>query len=134
MHVLNFVTAAPRRPLNAPTVGQQTDTTAQITWEHPGGNVDSYIVQYEQTGRSHANNITGVMETSVLITGLQASTWYDVQVATQNENGVSSFSPSGTFITSGTSTPPPRFTPPLTFPTKPPRLTPTAGIYGLNGH
>ena len=86
----------------APTIGSVTTTSATVSWVHPGGEVESYLIRYTQNGPPNpATNVTadGHINTTTL-TGLQPGTSYRVEVFTVNVNGISAIpSPSAYFNT-----------------------------------
>lgn len=93
--------ATPPRPIDLPHV-QYTDTTADVSWQYTGGVVQSYIVKYSLFRSNWFNSWTLTVpgtQRSVHITGLQPRTAYLVQVAVQNDHGVSEFGPLAFFFT-----------------------------------
>jgi hypothetical protein len=91
------------------TFGSATATTLAFTWSAPasGGSATYYQVQYRVTG---AGSWTAAPSTAILsqtLTGLTASTQYDVQVAAGNSAGLSAFTGTVTGTTSSSLLAPP---------------------------
>ena len=104
------VVEVPSRP-DAPTLSSPSSTSLSVSWSAPsnmGPAISGYDVEYRQgtsgsfSGWSHSG--TG---TSATITGLSASTSYQVQVRAVNDEGNSSWSPTANFTTRSTPPPPP---------------------------
>ena len=108
-------TADPQPILAMPTLGTGADgneptyDTANVTWAHPGGTVDQFVVQY-RVDMGGARRVfepwVGAYEVTVngtqlyaLLTELTAATDYEAQVASRNTNGQSEFSPPIKFTT-----------------------------------
>ena len=94
---------APGRP-DAPDVAAASVSGLTVSWSAPanaGPGIDDYDVQYrEGTGGGWSDgNHTGTAVTATL-TDLAESTSYQVQVRATNDEGVGSWSPSGTGTTS----------------------------------
>ena len=103
------VAEAPSRP-GAPTLSSPSSTSLRVTWSAPsntGPPIIDYDVEYRQgssgsfSSRSHFGTLR-----SATITGLSASTLYEVRVRAGNAEGTSSWSQTSSFTT-GSSTPPP---------------------------
>ena len=103
------VAEAPSRP-GAPVLSSPSSTSLFVTWSAPsntGPAIDDYDVEYRQgssgsfSSRSHFGT-----SRSTTITGLSASTLYEVRVRASNAEGTSSWSQTASFTTSS-STPPP---------------------------
>ena len=103
------VAEAPSRP-GAPVLSSPSSTSLFVTWSAPsntGPAIDDYDVEYRQgssgsfSSRSHFGT-----SRSTTITGLSASTLYEVRVRASNAEGTSSWSQTSSFTTSS-STPPP---------------------------
>jgi hypothetical protein len=92
--------AAPGTPSGLVT-GSVTQTTAPMSWTTPssGGAVATYTLQYRVTGATSWIQVTGLTSASYTITGLTASTSYDVQVAAVNAGGSSAFTVTTTALT-----------------------------------
>ena len=106
---LSTVTAAPSAP-TAPTVAGVSGSTTSLTvsWSAPADNgsaITSYDLQYQQDGSTDwTNGPQDVNGTSATITGLAASTSYQVQVRATNAEGDSDWSPSGSGTTNAVQT------------------------------
>lgn len=76
------------------TFGSATASTLAFTWSAPssGGSATYYQAQYRVTGTSTWTAAPGTAILSAVITGLTASTEYDVQVAAGNSAGLSAYS------------------------------------------
>ena len=95
----------PQRIRDKPRV-TVTDTTASVSWVSPGGNIDSYIIQYVLFGdvlgfdSPDANNVTASgTRTSIFIRNLEQPSTYLLRIAVENELGLSAFSPVVEFST-----------------------------------
>ena len=80
----------PPGQVNGLTAGSPTPSTVNLSWSAPGsgGAVDSYTVQYRNTGGTGWNTAAaGVPGTSYQVTGLAALTQYDFQVSAHNAAG-----------------------------------------------
>lgn len=80
----------PPGQVNGLTAGSPTPSTVDLSWSAPGsgGAVDSYTVQYRNTGGAGWNTAAaGVPGTSYQVTGLSALTQYDFQVFAHNAAG-----------------------------------------------
>ena len=92
----------------APTVIPESDTSIRATWKEPdndgGQPITGYKVQYQEEDAGDGewtelpNTKTG---TSAIITGLDMTSTYNVQVKAQNDLGTSEWSPTGTGSTAG---------------------------------
>lgn len=60
------------------TIEEVTTSSVSLTWTRPDGNASSYIVEWNQEGKSH-NNTTN--ETSISITGLSPGFQYKITVS-----------------------------------------------------
>ena len=98
-------TASLARPVKpaAPTVSATSGSTTSldVAWTEPDNGtrpaITSYDLQYKKsTDTTWTNGPQNETDTSAAITGLDASTSYDVQVRAQNTNGHSGWSDSGT--------------------------------------
>ena len=101
--VTDVTTEAPGRP-DAPDVAAASVTSLTVNWSAPanaGPAIGDYDVRYRAgtTGDWSDGNHTGTA-TSATLTGLAESTSYQVQVRATNDEGVGSWSPSGTGTTS----------------------------------
>ena len=89
---------APDTP-TAPTVTAASSTSLQVSWDapsNPGPPITDYDYQYRgPTGPWIEVTNTTIRETTVPITGLTASTSYDVEVRATNAEGTSGWSNSG---------------------------------------
>ncbi len=89
---------APETPF-APTVAAVSSTSLQVNWEEPGNDgppVTDYDYRYrEPSGTWTAVTNTTIASTTVTITGLTASTSYDVEVRAKNAEGTSEWSTVG---------------------------------------
>lgn len=98
--IFNLLSVLPQEILDHPEV-VYTDSMAVVTWEHPGGTVDAFVLQYMLHGGSFntpmASNVRSFSvdgsQTSVGVVNLQPRTRYQFRVAVQNGNGISAFSP-----------------------------------------
>ncbi len=84
------VVAAPSSPSGL-TAGLSTVSTQTLTWTAPssGAPLASYTVQYSIHGANSWTLITGILGTSVTVTGLARNTSYDFEVAAVNAGGSS---------------------------------------------
>ena len=112
------VPSAPGRPV----LGSPSSTSLLVGWSVPsntGPAISGYDVEYRQgasgsfSGWPHSG--TG---TSATITGLSASTLYQVQVLARNDEGNSSWSPTAS-LTTGSTPPPPATNHPPVFTSSP---------------
>lgn len=90
--------------LDPPLISNIQNTSATVSWQFPGGTVDSYLVQYVLSVQGFNSALSDIFSvtvpgtsTSVRIEGLQTRSQYDARVAVQNENGTSTFSPTASF-------------------------------------
>ena len=89
---------APGTPI-APTVTAASSTSLQVSWDKPT-NAGPTITDYDYRYKGPTGNWTEVANTPILtravtITGLTASTTYEVQVRARNAEGTSDWSNSG---------------------------------------
>ena len=120
--VINAVAAVaaarPARPA-APSVSSVANTTDSllVTWTAPantGPAIESYDLRYRQgTSGPWTNSPQNVSGTSATITGLTASTSYQVQVLATNSDGDSPWSPSGSGQTNTAGNSAPTFANPM---------------------
>ena len=99
--VCDTATSVPGRPA-APNVSAASSTSLRASWSSPSGPcIASYELQYRQTGNTgwSSGGSTGTTR-SRTITGLSASTTYEVQVRARNSEGPGGWSPTGTATTS----------------------------------
>ena len=87
----------------APTVKPESDTSVRAAWKEPddgGAPITGYEVQYQKNGAPAWEEWphTG---TSAIITGLDKTSTYNVQVKAKNNVGTSDWSPTGTGRTAG---------------------------------
>ena len=75
-----------------------TSSTISIQWEavpciHHNGRINGYVIQYKEVGRGGVFIIEGVTgdQRETNITGLQSSTFYDIQIAAVNSVGTGPF-------------------------------------------
>ena len=115
---LTDVDEPPERPA-APVVSTASDTSLSVSWtppDNPGPPITDYDLQYRRLGTGERcadwcawqHNGPG---TSNTITGLESGKQYQVQVRARNDEGASSWSPSGTGWTNVTGNDPPVFPP-----------------------
>ena len=104
------VVEAPSRP-GAPVLSSPSSTSLRVTWSAPGNTgpvIDDYDVQYRQgSSGSFSNRSHSGTSRSTTITGLSASTLYEVRVRASNAEGNSSWSQSSSFTTRSTVVNPP---------------------------
>ncbi len=99
--VTNAITPEPPGRPAAPSVSSVAGSTTSldVTWTAPantGPAIDNYDLRYRQgTNGPWTNGPQNVSGTSATITGLTASTLYQVQVLARNADGDSPWSPSG---------------------------------------
>ena len=116
---LTDVDEPPERPA-APVVSTDSDMSLSVGWtppDNPGPPITDYDLQYRRLGTGEhcadwcawQHNGPG---TSNTITGLESGKQYQVQVLARNDEGASSWSPSGTGRTNVTGNDPPVFTGP----------------------
>ena len=106
--IASFTTLAaiPARPA-APTVTPASSSSLSVSWTGVSGATD-YDVRYRRLGTSSWTAWTHAgTATSTTITGLLASTTYEVQVLAGNSSGESAYSPSGSGTTSAPPNQPP---------------------------
>ncbi len=99
--VCDSATSVPGRPA-APNVSAASSTSLRASWSPPSGPcIASFQLQYRQTGNTgwSSGGFTGTTR-SRTITGLSASTTYEVQVRARNSEGPGGWSPTGTGTTS----------------------------------
>lgn len=87
-----------------PTIGATASTSVTITWLAPadgGSAITGYSLRYQPVSGNWT--ATSVVGTSYTITGLTASTSYNVQVAAINSVGTGDYSASAPFTTSAVS-------------------------------
>lgn len=94
---------APNVPTGV-TIGTITNASAALSWTAPAtdathGAATSYTVQWRVTGTSAWTQQTGISTTSATVTGLIASTQYDLQVQAVNAAGSSAFTTTVNAIT-----------------------------------
>ena len=77
-------------PVQSVAVSEISGTSAVITW-NPGffGTVDSYTLEYSEGGQNNWNTIDNLTATTYLLGGLDHSTYYDVRVKSNCDNGSS---------------------------------------------
>ena len=77
-------------PVQSVAVSEITGTSAVITWT-PGvfGTVDSYTLEYSEGGMDNWTTIDNITATTYLLGGLDHSTYYDVRVKSNCDNGTS---------------------------------------------
>ena len=95
------VAEAPGKPA-APTFSGTTSTTLAVTWtapENTGPDITDYDVRYRTGSDTFAGWTHDGTATTATITGLAASTAYDVQVRARNAEGDGAWSDSGTGTT-----------------------------------
>ena len=95
------VAEAPGKPA-APTFSGTTSTTLAVTWtapENTGPDITDYDVRYRTGSDTFAAWTHDGTATTATITGLTASTAYDVQVRARNAEGDGAWSDSGTGTT-----------------------------------
>ena len=96
------VAEAPSAPA-APTISAETATGFTVTWTEPenkGPEITGYAVQYrEGTSGSWTNASHSGTTTSLTLSGLTASTSYQVQVLAKNAEGTSAWSATATGTT-----------------------------------
>ena len=96
------VAEAPSTP-SAPVLSSSTSTSLSVTWSAPGNTgppINDYDVQYRQgTTGSFSNQSHSGNGTSTTITGLSASTLYEVRVRAGNAEGTSGWSQTSSFTT-----------------------------------
>ncbi len=89
---------APETPF-APTVTAVSSTRLQVTWDAPdndGPPIDDYDYRYREPAGSWTEvTNTAITGTIIQITGLSASTSYDVEVRAKNDEGTSDWSSPG---------------------------------------
>ena len=89
---------APDTP-TAPTVNAASSTSLQVSWDeptNPGPTITDYDYRYRgPTGPWIEETSTTIRGTTATITGLTASTSYDVEVRASNAEGTSGWSNSG---------------------------------------
>ena len=123
---MHIVADQPRVILEALQVVRTPEVTT-VSWTHPGGTVDSFLVQYVErpfyftspSADLQSLTVSGA-DTSVQISNLPEGARYRVRVATRNQNGLSAFSPDASIDVLHPPTTPPPTTPP---PTTPPPFT-----------
>ena len=100
---------APSAPPSSVTVTDVTSSTISVQWEsvpciHQNGDITGYSVQIGVQGDSTTQklSITGASITNAMITDLNASTNYSIQVAAVNSNGTGVYSDTITTQTEGT--------------------------------
>ena len=100
---------APSAPPSSVTVTDVTSSTISVQWGsvpciHQNGDITGYSVQYGVQGDSNTQklSITGASITNAMITDLNASTNYSIQVATVNSKGTGVYSETITTQTEGT--------------------------------
>ena len=81
-----------------------TNTSINVSWEFPGGDVDAYLIEYKPSSVEWTSNdwrYTIVLgeQTSVLINDLLPNTMYNLRILTNNANGDSLWSPEANFTT-----------------------------------
>ena len=96
----NFTTATPAPVCDAPTglsTSSVTETTATASW-NAATNATGYTIQFRQVGASSWTS-SAISTTAANLTGLTASTNYEVQIRTNCASGSSAYSSSATFTT-----------------------------------
>ncbi len=98
IRVADVDTEAPDTPF-APTVATISSTSLQINWEAPansGPAITDYDYRYQQASGTWTEvTTTTITGTTATITGLRASTSYDVEVRAKNAEGTSDWSNPG---------------------------------------
>ena len=94
----------PERPAAPSVTAGSQPRTLDVSWtapNNPGPAIRDYDVQYKVSGAASftTHSFSGTA-TSTTITGLKAGTTYEVQVKAHNDEGSSSWSPSGNGTTS----------------------------------
>ncbi len=98
-----------------PAMTQNTQTSLTMAWTAPGSigrpAVSDYDYQYKKTAENTWTEVTNtpITDTSVEITGLEATTYYDVQVRATNDEGTGDWSDSGIGVTRTLPNTPPEF-------------------------
>ena len=92
--------AEPPPAPSSPTVSAASSTSLQVTWDAPentGPNITDYDYQYKALADSLWTEVTNttITATTVTISGLTASTFYDVEVRARNAEGMSEWSNPG---------------------------------------
>ena len=85
-------------------IGNITNTSINVSWEFPGGDVTAYYMQYkpssvEWTSNDRRGIVVEGERTSVLIIDLLPNTMYNLRILTNNVNGDSRWSPEANFTT-----------------------------------
>jgi hypothetical protein len=96
-NVVTIATSATTDAVTAPSalaVSSVTSSTISLGWSAPAtGTVQNYTVQYRMTGTSSwVGSVTGVLATSLTVTGLLAAQSYDFRVTAVGINGSSAAS------------------------------------------
>ena len=94
----------PQAILNEPTTVNATRTSVTLSWNDPGGDVDSYLitVTHGQLG-TRFNVIVDGSTTVYVLMDLDPGTTYQVLIFSVNSNGLSIASPSHMIDTEGES-------------------------------
>ena len=81
------------------------NTSVNVSWEFPGGDVNAYLIQYKPSSVEWTSNdrrsivVVGERPTSVLINDLLPNAMYNLRILTNNANGGSLWSPEANFTT-----------------------------------
>ena len=94
---------APSAP-GGPTVTTDSSTSVEVRWQAPensGPPITDYDYRYKETSEASWTEVTGttITGTTVTVSPLTPSTYYDVQVRANNDEGTSDWSISGTGTT-----------------------------------
>ena len=126
------ITQTPGRP-DAPTVTALSASSLSVSWSAPanlGPAISDYDVRYKASDGTFRDWPHTGISLNATITGLDASTNYEVQVRAYNSDGIGHWSASGT---GRTSDPPNNNPPPKTNPVKPGKPdAPTIVVTGNN--
>lgn len=91
----------PQPILNPPAISPPSFSSAIISWEYPGGNVNFYLLTVTETASQTSTSI--IVEVNkqphVMLDQLRPLTNYQVNVKTVNDQGLSIVSPSIYFNT-----------------------------------
>ena len=106
--IVTDVNEPPLAP-GTPAVSGDSASSVSVTWTAPANagkpDITGYDYQYKKTGEptwSGATYATDGVVTSAAISGLDASTSYDVQVRAKNDEGTGPWSPTGAGSTGNT--------------------------------
>ena len=100
--------SAPSAPPSSVTVTGVTSSTISVQWGsvpciHQNGDIIGYSVQYEVMGSGNTQtiNVTGDGNTQTIISGLNSSTTYSIEVAAVNNDLIGQYSAVETALTEG---------------------------------